>query len=126
MLSRANSTCGVPQTNRCANYAQLLKTLCIDKVGIHDNFFELGGHSLLATQVVSRERDVFKIELPLRTLFDKRTVYEIAKAITKLRGESVISEGTVATLTEIESFSDEETQGSAVKKKVAGREGMVG
>ena len=95
------------------------EVLKLDKVGIHDNFFELGGHSLLATQVVSRVRDVFQMELPLRTLFDKRTVYEIAKAITKLRGESVISEEIMDTLTEIESF-DEEAQGSAVKKKVAG------
>ena len=102
-----------------------IEVLKLDQVGIHDNFFELGGHSLLATQVVSRVRDVFKIELPLRTLFDNRTVYEIAKAITKLRGESVISEGTVATLTEIESF-DEEAQESAVKKKVAREEGIVG
>ncbi|HZI86285.1 MAG TPA: amino acid adenylation domain-containing protein, partial [Pyrinomonadaceae bacterium] len=103
-----------------------MEVLKLDKVGIHDNFFELGGHSLLATQVVSRVRQVFKMELPLRTLFDKRTVYEIAKAITKLRSENVVSQETMDTLTEIESFSDEETQESAVKKKVAGREGMVG
>jgi acyl carrier protein len=103
-----------------------IEVLKLDKVGIHDSFFELGGHSLLATQVVSRVRQVFKMELPLRTVFDKRTVYEIAKAITKLRAESVVSEETMDTLTEIESFSDKETQGSAVKKKVAGREGMVG
>jgi acyl-CoA synthetase (AMP-forming)/AMP-acid ligase II/acyl carrier protein len=69
-----------------------LDVLKLDKVGIHDNFFELGGHSLLATQVVSRVRDAFQMELPLRTLFDKRTVCDLAKEIAKLGDESVHSD----------------------------------
>jgi amino acid adenylation domain-containing protein len=48
--------------------------LGLKKVGIHDNFFELGGHSLLATQVMSRLRNVFHVEIPLRSLFENPTI----------------------------------------------------
>ncbi|MBN3890742.1 MAG: non-ribosomal peptide synthase/polyketide synthase [Nostoc sp. JL31] len=63
-------------------WAQVLK---VELLGIHDNFFELGGHSLLATQLVSRIRNVFKVELPLRELFARATVAELAQSIRQLQ-----------------------------------------
>ncbi|MFZ5918978.1 MAG: amino acid adenylation domain-containing protein [Chloroflexota bacterium] len=55
--------------------------LGVDRVGVYDNFFELGGHSLLATQFMSRVRQEFQIEVPLRSLFERPTVAELAQEI---------------------------------------------
>ena len=57
------------------------QVLGLETVGIRDNFFELGGHSLLATQVISQLRQTFKIELPLRYLFESPTVAALAEQI---------------------------------------------
>ena len=66
-----------------AIWAEVLKLDCI---GIHDNFFELGGHSLLAIQVVSRISRSFKVELPLRALFEAPTIAMLSLAIAPATG----------------------------------------
>jgi len=53
----------------------------VERVGAHDDFFVLGGHSLLATQVISRVREAFGAELPLRALFEATRLCDFAARV---------------------------------------------
>jgi amino acid adenylation domain-containing protein len=55
--------------------------LGLKSVGVNDSFFDLGGHSLSSTQVISRIRETFQVELPMRLLFEDLTVAQIARQI---------------------------------------------
>jgi amino acid adenylation domain-containing protein len=59
-------------------WAKLLK---YEAIARQDNFFNLGGHSLLATQLCYRIRDTFKVELPLRQVFESPTLIDLANYI---------------------------------------------
>jgi acyl carrier protein len=61
--------------------------LGIETVGVHDNFFELGGHSLIATRLISRLREIFRIDIPLPTLFDRPTIRELVENVIQAWGD---------------------------------------
>ena len=62
-------------------WQQVLK---LDKVGVTNNFFELGGHSLLATQCISRIREEFGVELPVKLLFTTPTIEALCHQLDNL------------------------------------------
>lgn len=63
--------------------------LGVSQVGVQDNFFEMGGHSLLATQFVSRVREAFQVEMPLRQLFEQPTIAGVAKLIEHAQSDAL-------------------------------------
>ncbi|WP_187299439.1 non-ribosomal peptide synthetase [Nitrospira moscoviensis] len=83
-----------PSTPTEAALIQIWKEILhLPQVGVDDNFFQLGGHSLLATQVVSRVRETFRVDCPLRTVFELPTIAELADAIDRLRQEAPATAG---------------------------------
>lgn len=55
-----------------------------ERVGVHDNFFNIGGHSLLAARVAARMRQSFKIDIPLRRLFESPTISQLAQSVDQM------------------------------------------
>ncbi|HYP28245.1 MAG TPA: amino acid adenylation domain-containing protein [Blastocatellia bacterium] len=60
----------------------------VERVGVRDDFFDLGGHSLMAARMISRLREAFKIELPVRTIFERPTVEGLAESILSAMASS--------------------------------------
>ncbi|WP_040721884.1 non-ribosomal peptide synthetase, partial [Nocardia veterana] len=66
-----------------AVYAELLG---LDRVGLDDDFFALGGNSLTATRVAARLGTELAADLPVRLIFDARTVGELAARAAEFAG----------------------------------------
>ncbi|WTJ47677.1 amino acid adenylation domain-containing protein [Streptomyces atratus] len=89
------------------------EVLGVERVGLEDDFFALGGHSLLATQLMARIREHFRIDLPLRALFEHSGLRDLAAVVARAEAEqatdSDVSE-LEQLLYEIEGLSDVEIE----------------
>ena len=56
-----------------------------DDFGVLESFFDLGGHSLAGIRLMARLREETGLDLPLRILFERRTVAAISEALDALR-----------------------------------------
>jgi acyl carrier protein len=72
------------------------EVLGLQEIGIHDDFFSLGGHSLLATKLISRINEAFRLNVPLRFLFDLPTVAAFALEIAQIMAEEADSSATIS------------------------------
>jgi len=100
-----------PQNETQQQIADLWQTLLgIEKIGIHDHFVDLGGHSLLGTRLITRLRDTFQVDIPLRLLFEEPTIAHLAMVIVQKKAELVDDALLLQDIEDIEHLTDEEAQ----------------
>jgi acyl-CoA synthetase (AMP-forming)/AMP-acid ligase II/acyl carrier protein len=68
-----------------------MQALGIPSVGSADDFFALGGDSLRAARVMARVRDDFQVELPLRAIFESRTIERLAASVEAARAAGKVA-----------------------------------
>ncbi len=93
--------------------------LDIKAIGVETNFFDLGGHSLLATRVVTRIREAFSLNVPLRVMFDSPTIAGVAAYVANAGAQHEVT--SIAEMVEkLTQLSDDETR--SLLQKAAGQE----
>jgi len=93
------------------------EVLSLERVGVNDGFFDLGGHSLQATQVLSRVREAFQLELPLRKLFKAPSVAGLAASVLEDEAKRERVERTAELLLKLANLSDEEVDDLISRKE---------
>jgi amino acid adenylation domain-containing protein len=92
----ARSTAGLPPApavagaNGTGSFEQTLcamvrETLKVPEASPDDNFFDLGGHSVFAAKLASRMRKELGVIVPMRSIFEAKTLGELARTAEQAR-----------------------------------------
>ena len=83
------------------------EALELNEIDVYTNFSELGTHSLRATQIVSSLREIFGVEIPLVSLFERPTIAQLAELIRELGAAKGVDADIVAEVfNEVHKLSD--------------------
>ncbi|MGH9512755.1 MAG: thioesterase domain-containing protein [Terriglobales bacterium] len=78
-LSKAANAVTADETTKLTRIWQEL--LGVGPIGPDQNYFDLGGDSSLAVRMFARIEEVFRVRLPLATLFETPTIRELAEVL---------------------------------------------
>ncbi|UQA57014.1 FkbM family methyltransferase [Polyangium aurulentum] len=79
---------GAPRTELERSLAAIWQTLLPSaKFGRHDSFFDLGGNSMVATRLTFRLFKSFRVNVPLRRIYEAPTLAGVAATIEALMSE---------------------------------------
>ncbi|WAC73175.1 amino acid adenylation domain-containing protein [Roseateles sp. SL47] len=109
LAALASRTYEVPanELERCL--AQIWQELLgVGRVGRHDNFFELGGHSLMAVRLLRRVEDECRVDLPMRELFERPVLRDLAESVQQLQFKVYLGEDIDALKSELGGLSESE------------------
>jgi pimeloyl-ACP methyl ester carboxylesterase len=87
----------------CAVFAEILG---LPQVGVDDDFFALGGHSLLVMRLISRIREVLKVEVPVKAVFAAPSPARLADHLEPAAGHPSTGHAGTGTLVPIRSTGD--------------------
>ena len=75
--------------------------LGVSDPGVRENFFDLGGHSLVAARLAARLQEAFGVDVPLRTIFDRPTIAELAAFVDRATELDTVA-GSVAAIPRVD------------------------
>lgn len=89
----------------------------VKPVGVNASFFAMGGHSLLAMQLLARLRKLFKVDLPVRALFQAETITDLETLLVSSEKSKGQLNKTAELLLKIEAMPHEKRQALLNKMK---------
>lgn len=66
------------------------EVLGVRQLSVHDDFFDLGGHSLSGVQVTVKVQELFNIELPVKILFETKTVAKFVDRMAEYQAAELL------------------------------------